>query len=359
MVKTIAYYISEYGYGHATRSIAIIRKILTRDSSVKIIICHSFAMDFIKRSLNSDRVQFRDIKTDIGYFLKNNSIEPDAKRMTSEYKHFIREMDKMIEQEEKFLLSHQIDLVISDISPLPFGAANHLQIPSIGISNFTWYTAYQGIIDEELLGVFRDSYQKMNYFFALAGSNEMVSEKTKVFHYGFFSREIEPAEVRRITKEINPDQNKKVVFVGLGMKIGDLKLEDLPLWDSDNTVFIVSSNVQINRENVFKIPEEYTESQNYVAASNLIISKAGWGIIGEAIVNHVPFLIIERQSMKEDQNTINYVNEVYNSNKISWEQFRDFTIKDLNFYDQDRRETETINSSEKIAERIVKILHSK
>ncbi|WP_335699289.1 hypothetical protein [Neobacillus drentensis] len=61
-MTTIAYYISDYGYGHASRSIAIIRKLL-EESEVKIIVCHSFALSFIKASLNSDSVSYRNIKT--------------------------------------------------------------------------------------------------------------------------------------------------------------------------------------------------------------------------------------------------------------------------------------------------------
>lgn len=49
-MKTIAYYISDYGFGHASRSIAVIRKLLNHPE-VEIMICHSFALSFIKESL--------------------------------------------------------------------------------------------------------------------------------------------------------------------------------------------------------------------------------------------------------------------------------------------------------------------
>ncbi len=44
--KIIAYYIPDYGYGHAARSIAIIRELLKKDSQVHIIITNYFANDF-------------------------------------------------------------------------------------------------------------------------------------------------------------------------------------------------------------------------------------------------------------------------------------------------------------------------
>lgn len=39
-----------------------------------------------------------------------------------------------------------MDCIISDISPIAFEIADQLEVPSIGISNFTWYTAYKNIV---------------------------------------------------------------------------------------------------------------------------------------------------------------------------------------------------------------------
>ncbi|WP_419955155.1 glycosyltransferase [Neobacillus niacini] len=128
-------------------------------------------------------------------------------------------------------------------------------------------------------------------------------------NYGFYSREIDLKEVQRIRGSVNPLRDKKIVFLGLGMKIGVDSLEQLPIWNSPNCVFLVSANVQVNHKNVYQIPTDYLESQNYIASSDLVISKAGWGMIGEANSANVPLLILNRPSMQEDQNTIEYLME--------------------------------------------------
>jgi hypothetical protein len=117
-LKTIAYYISDYGYGHASRSIAIIRKLLEHPE-VKIIVCHSFALTFIKESITSNRVSYRNIKTDIGYILEKDSIYPDIERLFMAYKEFIEDWDGYTKREIEFLKLNSVDLVLSDISPLP------------------------------------------------------------------------------------------------------------------------------------------------------------------------------------------------------------------------------------------------
>ncbi|MFJ5759261.1 glycosyltransferase [Neobacillus sp. NPDC093182] len=356
-MKTIAYYISDYGYGHASRSIAVIRMLL-KQPNVKIIICHSFALSFIKASLGSNRVRYRNIKTDIGYILERESIFPDKEKLLDEYKSFVKDWDNFIEQERDFLLKEKVDLVVSDISPLPFEAAAQLGIPSVGISNFTWYTAYQGLIDDAELATFKKAYQKMTYFYSLAGSQEQWEISSN--EYGFFSREIDIKEVQRIKGSVNPVGDKKIVFLGLGMKIGVDSLEQLPIWDSPNCVFLVSSNVHVNRKNVFQIPTDYLESQNYIAASDLVISKAGWGMIGEAVSGNVPLLILNRPSMQEDHNTIEYLMSQQLCELIDWEEFKSYQL-DEGFIERletkmDGNDLVLSNQAEKIADDLLRLL---
>jgi UDP-N-acetylglucosamine transferase subunit ALG13 len=356
-LKTIAYYISDYGYGHASRSIAIIRKILN-EPNIKIIVCHSFALAFIKESLNSNRVTYRNIKTDIGYYLEKNTIHPDKIRILQEYKNFLSNWDDRRYQEEKFLQMNKVDLVISDISPLPFEAVERLGIPAVGISNFSWYTAYQGLIDGKMLEKFKEAYQKMTSFFSLAGSKE--NWNVQLNHYGFFSREIDLQEVKRIRQYANPKGNLKVVFLGLGMKIDVGSLNELPIWNSPNCAFLISSNVQVNRPNVFQIPEDYLESQNFIAASDLVISKAGWGIIGEAITANVPLLILDRTSMKEDQNTIDYLKRHYLCDTIDWHAFKNYQV-DPSLIDRQKsslKNNGANNQAEKIAADLIRIVNN-
>jgi hypothetical protein len=49
----------------------------------------------------------------------------------------------------------------------------------------------------------------------------------------------------------------------------------LPLWNQEGCVFVVSSNMDITHPNVYQVPITYTEVQHYVAAADLVISKAG------------------------------------------------------------------------------------
>ncbi|MEH7585850.1 glycosyltransferase family protein [Priestia megaterium] len=326
-MKPIAYYISDYGYGHATRSTAIIRELLKKNENVKIIICHSFALDFLQKSFRHEhRVAFREAATDVGYVLKENSLEPDAEVLNNNVSSYVSEFSMKLTQEMCFMKEKNVSFVISDISPLGIASAAALNIPSLGLSNFTWHTAYDGLIEERLLSFLHEQYKQMTYHFSLACSNEPFWGIEENQSFGFYTREINDSEVQRIRKEIDPAGKNHIIYFGLGMKVDIETLSQLPIWQSPNCKFIVSSNVKVNHSNVYRIPKNAVETQHYVAAADLILTKAGWGTISEAVCAGVPLLITNRSSMKEDRHTIDYLVRHQLCDLIEWKDLESLVV---------------------------------
>lgn len=326
-LKTIAYYISDYGYGHATRSTAIVRELLKQNETVKIIICHSFALRFLQQSFRHEpRVTFREVATDVGYVLKENSLEPDVEVLNENVSFYVSEFPAKLDQEMIFMKEKNVSFVISDISPLGIAGAAALNIPSLGLSNFTWYTAYEGLIEERLLSFLYEQYKQMTYHFSLACSNEPHWGIEENQRFGFYSRKIDDYEVQRIRKKIDPVGKSHIIYFGLGMKVDIRTLSELPIWQSPNCRFIVSSNVNVNHPNVYHIPTNAAETQYYVAAADLVLTKAGWGTVSEAVCAGVPLLITNRSSMKEDRHTIDYLVRHQLCDIIEWKELEGLVV---------------------------------
>lgn len=326
-LKTIAYYISDYGYGHATRSTAIIRELLKKSEQVKIIICHSFALDFLQQSFRYEhRVTFREVATDVGCVLRENSLEPDGEVLNIKVSSYVSEFPTKLDEETQFMKEKNVSFVISDISPLGIAGAAALNIPSLGLSNFTWHTAYEGLIEGRLLSFLHAQYNQMTYHFPLACSNEPSWGIEENQSFGFYSREIDDHEAQRIRKEIDPVGENYIIYFGLGMKVDIGTLSELPIWQSLNCKFIVSSNVEVNHPNVYRIPTNAVETHHYVAAADLVLTKAGWGTISEAVCAGVPLLITNRSSMKEDRHTIDYLVRHQLCDLIEWEELEGLVV---------------------------------
>lgn len=344
-MKTIAYYISDYGYGHATRSIAVIRALLRDGEEVyRIILCSSEKiLNFMQASLSdyTEVIQYHVCASDVGYVLQEGSIEPDIPAFRTKYYKYVERLPHEAAKEADFLRTAEVNLVISDISPIAFVAASQAKVISVGVSNFTWHTAYLEMIDKPALQPLFAAYASMDYFVRLEGAVEPDWGIRGSMQANFFSREVDHQEVRGILQTINPDKQKRVVYFGIGMSINVQDLAALKLWNDDACLYIVSSNMKVKHKNIVAIPASYTESQNYVAASDIVISKPGWSTVGEAVALQKPLLLLNRSKMKEDEHTIRALRNRHPYRIVEWEQLLEGNMQVLDkeqlFVDRQQR----------------------
>jgi len=326
MKTLLVYYISEYGYGHATRSVAMIRELLNRNALLKIIICNQFALPFLKESLKEygDRVLFHEVKTDVGYVLKEGTLELDPMAMNVQYRDYITAFPDLVKEEWMYLKSFSPEGILSDVSPLGFAVGKELGIHCAGISNFTWAGACQHVVDPDIHQWLVNQYSQADFFYRLAGFNEELDIPYQ--DVGFFSRKVDIAEVFRLKREYDIQPNESVVFVSIGMKIDVEEVNSWPLWSRNNCRFIVSNVLNVSHPNVISIPTYYTESQNFIALSDVVITKASWGTVSEAVINHKRLMIINRD-MEEDQNTLAYLQRNYRVNVIEYDDLKNGYIE--------------------------------
>jgi len=160
----------------------------------------------------------------------------------------------------------------------------------------------------------------------LSGCRELSwgSKENKTF--GFFARTPQKDAVRRIRAALNPDGHKTIVFSGLGMTIDVGELASWKIWDSQNCASIVSSNTKVDKLNIYKIPYDDTGSQNYIAASDLVISKPRWETVAEAVSLHKPLILVTRTNMQEDINTIEYLQKHKRCELVDWQDMNQLQI---------------------------------
>ncbi|KRE47903.1 glycosyltransferase [Paenibacillus sp. Soil522] len=232
-----------------------------------------------------------------------------------------------VKREKHFLLQEKVDLVISDISPVPFAAANQANITSVGISNFTWFTAYTQMLDEKKLEPLYRAYSYMDYFVSLAGGiTEPRWGRRGYSQTGFFCRTPHDEEVNRLKAQFNPENAKIIVFFAVGMSIYVDDLKQMAMWNDDSCLFIVSNNMNADGDNIIRIPEHVTESQDYLAVCDIVITKPGWGTVSEAISLGKPLLLLERSSFLEDRNTVEALTELHPYRLMEWQELKHLQI---------------------------------
>lgn len=318
-MNEIVYYISDHGYGHAARSIALIREI-AKKNYIKITIKTGRSLNFLKDSLKSYKnIEYVYSKNDVGIILKKNSLRANKIIMKREIEKWINTWGNKIKNEISFIEKNNIDLIISDITPWPFIVARKMGINSIAISNFTWYEIYKNYYKESKINeIIKDAYRQANYFLRLPLSNKLEIFKD-IKDVGLMVRKINNNEVEIIKEGIG--RGKRLVYIGMGKSVDLNYFNRMNFFDCKNYNFLFSDGVSIEGDNIFKIPADYLETQNYIAACDYVVTKAGWSTVSEALQAHVPLLIIKRIDNIEDQITTSKIENIKVGKSITIEEF--------------------------------------
>ena len=136
----IALYISSHGFGHMTRCLGIMKKILHTSDYNLYIACNKKQNDFARIYLAKykDRIIYKDLVTDIGLVNKKNSLEVDKSSLEKKLLEFTLCWADVVNDECDFLKNLNIKCIVSDISPIGTLVGNKLHLPVVLITNFTW-----------------------------------------------------------------------------------------------------------------------------------------------------------------------------------------------------------------------------
>jgi len=90
----------------------------------------------------------------------------------------------------------------------------------------------------------------------------------------------------------------------------------------------VPTDVKIEGK-VRKLPINILDTQNYIAASEMVIAKAGWGTIAESIIAGSKLVLIERTEVYEDTYMINFLKNENLAISIEEDELKSLDIKTL------------------------------
>jgi UDP:flavonoid glycosyltransferase YjiC (YdhE family) len=221
--------------------------------------------------------------------MENNGYVINFEKTNLKIESWIKNLNSNVNAEKKIIQKVLPDLIISDISIVPFLVAKKYQIPSIAISNFTWYEVLSNI-SKELKQILKSSYEKADYAIQLPLGTEMslFIKKNKV---GIVCKK--PTSSRKeIRKKLGILDSELCVFVNLG-KFYNFK------WNIEKNIKIISTGAKINSKNVIYI-QPWTEGQDLILAADLVICKCGYGMITECISNGTKFYyLIDKKHIEQ------------------------------------------------------------
>lgn len=324
-MKTIAYYITDSGFGHLTRSTAIIKEILDNSDYNVLIVCNHNQNEHAKVGLRQyeDRLIFVDMQTDANSVFVKNSLQVDVEATEENILEYMRHLPGHVRNQANLLKAMDIQLVITDISILGIMVAKRIGAKCIGISNYTWYNRYKTMgIHDHVIDVYKEWYNQLDLLYRFELSDAMDGIECPTENVGLVCREPNQDSVT--------DMNK-VYWPAVYMSVGQVekKKESFKINFPSGTIF-ATGNIQVEgTAHLVKLPARVAQSQDFIAASSFALIKGGWSSVAECLIMDVPFGILI-QDDTEDEELVEKLFEKGYAFKTTEEELRNFEITDMN-----------------------------
>ena len=220
---------------------------------------------------------------------------------------WIHDFEKNLLGEKQIVNKINPDLIVSDISAIPFLVSKQVSVPSIAISNFSWFDVLNFLPPTELTEL-RTAYDAADLAIQLPLGTPMNHFDNKI-KVGLVSRTSNLSK-QQFNKIFQMDGYKySVVFAlsGSNFRISYKKSKNVK-------VFTMNTKVEESLEH-----EDYTNLINghdLVSNSDLVICKCGYGIISECLTSGIPFYYIvddehiEQKSISQDLERMGLTNRI-------------------------------------------------
>ena len=302
-LKVIAYFVTSHGYGHATRSIAVINEVNAITDEVHFLIVCDLPEWFWSQGLDSSvNYSIFNTKTDIGLC----QIDPfnfDLQKSLKEVREFINKPVQDFHELFTTLAHQKPSLIVCDISPLGLKLANALGVKSTLIENFTWDWIYADYVKEctefnEISKGLQDIYQMAGLRIQATPFCEFHKDAIQVnpIHRKFKSSK------KMIKDRLKIPENQQMILISTGGNPDpspfEKKLNDSPLH------FLLCGKYDrvCRTNNITKIPiKSCFNFPDLIHSSNSVIGKVGYGMTVECWAGDTEFFGIYRKDFRESK----------------------------------------------------------
>ena len=297
---TLVYYIDGHGFGHATRSLAILREIGRRRPDARILVRTSAPSHLFLEEPRAP-VELLPGITDPGT-VQADPLTLDVEDSLRAREQFQATLAERVREETARLSGEKVALVAGDIPPLAFEVAAALNVPSVALGNFSWDWIYEPLVGEAgaaLVSGMRRSYSHATLLLRMPFHGEMSA----------FRRVEDIPHVVRMPRRGRDDvraelglqsEGRPVILVSFG-GFQAVQFSSAASPELGDYRFIVAGGGPggLPGDTVFLRPDHGHSHEDLVGACDAVISKPGYGTVAECLATRTPLLYTEREHFRE------------------------------------------------------------
>lgn len=295
----VCFHVTSHGFGHASRCQAVAEQLL--DIPFMAVVFRTASPAWIFDGLLGPRCTLSRPAgpTDPGV-VQSDSLHHDLEATLDAWRHLLDRADELIADEASFLRASAVDVVVSDISPLPLAAAGRAGLPAVAMGNFTWDWLLAGYLDRSpafgpVVEALRLMYRQADLFLRLPMSHptDLFARQIPI---GFTARR-STADPARTRAALGLPADELMVLLSFGgFGLADLCLDhvaDEPgmrcVWDRGPARPPVLLSA---RDSDLRYPD-------LIRAADVVLTKPGYSIIAEAVAQRTPVAYVPRRGFRE------------------------------------------------------------
>ena len=290
-------YVSDHGFGHATRMAALAEEFIRFGIFVHI---RSARPEFLWRGLDPNYSEIHAQATDVGVKHGTN-LAADLEATRAALLDLMGQRLQIVEREVEFLRSEKIDLIIADVSWLAVEAGTYAGVPVFAVSNFDWVFIYERLFRPSaelrpVLNTIFGLYQRVDRAFRLPMSSPAsMGSFRKLEKTGLVAarRMSNPDLIRDLG--IDPGQPLLVCSFG---GAGEMELDLKKLCAAFAGTVATSGNLK-SAVNHICVPRE-TDFSSLIGAADILLTKPGYGSFAESIQSGKHLIFSPRANYPEE-----------------------------------------------------------
>jgi len=321
MPNKIACFLTAHGFGHAARSCAILNASRQFTPELEAKIFSNVPVSFFEETLEFPFTVEQPCENDVG-LVQTTTFHHDVEATLRKLEAFLPFEEPLLEE-----LAQQISdctKVYADISPLGIAVAKYAGLPVVLFENFTWDWIYEPFLQE--LPEFEKPIQFLRHIYSQVDvhvqSDPLCHSRPNVHKVPPVSRppRTSKEEIRSI---LSIPEEHQLVLVSRGGSIDDLDfLSELKKHKTTQFLFAGGVSEAYQEDNLHLLPfSSNLYHPDLVHAADIVIGKAGYGMISETYASGAPFAYIAREGFRESEALHHFLQQSPSYFSISQEEY--------------------------------------
>ena len=319
---TLAVFVSSHGFGHASRSCAVLEQLCDLEPRVQIELFTRIPEWFF--ATLGQHLHFHELDCDLG-LVQTDAFEVDFRATLSGLSDRLPFRPDLIQNLAQRVSALGCHAVLCDIAPLGLAVAEAARLPSVLVENFTWDWIYNGLAQQA--PAFKDYAKLLQPHFMGADihiQTEPVCDPVSgTYQVGPIARAFR-ASVSETREALSIDKSAPLVFISMGgTRTGFPFLEQLKT-RFPGVRFVVSGASELieTDQNLALLPVRcFLHHPDLVRAADLVIGKAGYSTIAEVHAAGTPFGCFVRADYPEMGPLVEFIDREIPGKMLAPEQF--------------------------------------